>query len=159
MPQRPDTPAAPDQTPAASGLSVDDFRHLVVDHEASEQEKRKSEREAAARAHRELVKQLVDKHITDEEWNAMVHSARRAAEQGEKEFQLLRFPSELCSDGGRAINAPEPDWPKSLRGEAADVYRNWERDLRAGGFRIAARVIDFPDGVPGDIALFLIWGE
>jgi hypothetical protein len=158
MPESSDTPSGQGQAPATDGLSVTDFRHLVADHETSEEAKQQQDREAAAAAHRELVKQLVDKHITDAEWNALVHAARRAAEHGEKEFQLFRFPSEVCSDGGRAINAPEPDWPKTLRGEAADIYRNWARDLEPGGFHMAARVIDFPNGVPGDIGLFLVWG-
>jgi hypothetical protein len=71
---------------------------------------------------------------------------------------MLRFPSQLCSDGGRAINAPDPDWPKTLRGEAAELYLRWERELRPRHLHIAARVLEFPGGVPGDIGLFLCWG-
>jgi hypothetical protein len=71
---------------------------------------------------------------------------------------LLRFPSELCSDGGRAINVAEPGWPATLRGEAAEIYLHWERELRSRGFGIAARVLEFPGGLLGDIGLFLTWG-
>ena len=60
---------------------------------------------------------------------------------------------------GRAINAPDPDWPTSLQGEAAEMYLRWERELRPRGFHLVARVIDFPEGMPGDIGLYLIWGE
>ena len=49
------------------------------------------------------VKALIDHHISDDGWHDVLHQAREAAEHGEKE-QLLRFPSQLCSDGGRAIN-------------------------------------------------------
>ena len=45
-----------------------------------------------------------------------------------------------------------------LRGEAAEMYLRWERDLKARGFHLTARVLDFPDGQPGDIGLFLVWG-
>jgi hypothetical protein len=31
--------------------------------------------------------------------------------------------------------------------------------LKLNGFRLAARVLDFPGGMPGDIGLFLVWGE
>ena len=72
---------------------------------------------------------------------------------------LLRFPHDLCSDGGRAVNVPEPDWPKTLRGEAAEVFLRWERELKSRGFRLVARILDFPGGFPGDIGLFLVWGE
>jgi hypothetical protein len=70
----------------------------------------------------------------------------------------LRFPAQLCSDGGRAINVPEPSWPATLRGEAAEIFVRWQRDLKPGGFHVVARVLDFPDGIPGDIGLFLLWG-
>jgi hypothetical protein len=72
---------------------------------------------------------------------------------------LLRFPGELCSDGGRAVNVPDPNWPQTLRGEAAEMYLRWERDLKPCGFHLAARIVDFPGGMPGNIGLFLIWGE
>jgi hypothetical protein len=72
---------------------------------------------------------------------------------------LLRFPAPLCSDGGRSINSNRPEWPETLRGEAAELYLRWEHDLRPHGFRLAARVLDFPDGMPGDIGLFLNWAQ
>jgi hypothetical protein len=46
-----------------------------------------------------------------------------------------------------------------LRGEAAEIYLRWEHDLRPHGFRLAARILDFPGGIPGDAGLFLVWGE
>jgi hypothetical protein len=42
--------------------------------------------------------------------------------------------------------------------EAAETYLRWERDLKPRGFRLAASVVDFPDGMPGEIGLFLNWG-
>ena len=27
------------------------------------------------------------------------------------------------------------------------------------GFRLSARVLEFPGGMPGDIGLFVVWGE
>jgi hypothetical protein len=57
------------------------------------------------------------------------------------------------------VNVAGPDWPATLRGEAAEIYLRWERDLKRNGFRLAARILDFPDGIPGDIGLFLTWGQ
>ena len=70
------------------------------------------------------------------------------------EWMLLRLPSQLCDDGGQAVNAPRADWPKTLHGEAAEIYLRWERDLKPYGFGISANVLDFPGGMPGDIGLF-----
>jgi hypothetical protein len=100
---------------------------------------------------------MIDNHIGADSWRSLLHHAREAAGRGEKELMLLQFPADLCSDGGRAINAPLPDWPKTLRGEAAEIYSRWERDLQPGGFRLTARVLDFPGGFPGDVGLFLGW--
>lgn len=149
---------APADQAEAAPLTATDFRHLVADFHTGEYAKARQQREAAATARKEQVKQLVDTHISDAAWKEMIHKARTAAEQGETEFLLLRFPSQMCTDEGRAINAAEQGWPATLQGEAAEIYVRWERDLRPGRFRIAARVLDFPDGVPGDIGLFLVWG-
>jgi len=46
-----------------------------------------------------------------------------------------------------------------LRGEAAELYLRWERELRPHGFQLIARGLEFPGGFPGDIGLFLVWGE
>jgi hypothetical protein len=106
-----------------------------------------------------MVAELIEHHISNENWRGLMHQARQAAERGEKEFLLLRFPSQLCSDAGRSINAGEPNWPTTLRGEAAEIYLGWERDLKRHGFRLSARVLEFPGGMPGDIGLFLSWGQ
>lgn len=156
----PEPPEASAGPPAQRkpGLQAADFRRLVEDFEHQQDCRREEARRAAAQQHQQRVAQLIDEHISDEAWRNILHRARHAAENGEKEFMLLRFPSHLCSDGGRAINVPEPGWPATLRGEAAEIYLRWERDLKSRGFHIAAQVLDFPGGVPGDIGLFLIWG-
>jgi hypothetical protein len=140
-------------------LTVADFHNLAADSEHKEIEHREEARRAAAAGRRQRVNELIEHHVSDENWRALLHQARQAAEHGQKEFMLISFPNQLCSDGGRAINAAEPDWPATLRGEGAEIYLRWERDLRAGGFHLAARVLEFPGGMPGDIGLFLIWGE
>jgi len=35
---------------------------------------------------------------------------QRAAKNGQTEVQVFRFPNELCTDHGRAINQTEPGW-------------------------------------------------
>jgi hypothetical protein len=72
---------------------------------------------------------------------------------------MLQFPSQLCSDAGRAVNVNESHTPATLRGEAAEIFQLWERDLKPNGFRLVARVLDFPDGTPGDTGLFVSWEQ
>ncbi len=142
-----------DRTPAAG------FRALVHDHQRSEAQHQEEARRVAAEHRQQAVKELIDRHIGDESWRAMLHSARQAAERGQTERMLLRFPAQLCSDRGRAINAMDSNWPATLRGEAAELYLRWEHELKPNGFRLAARVLDYPGGMPGDVGLFLSWGE
>ena len=146
-------------TAAEAGPTVTDFRALVADFEHHDVEHQEAARRSAAEQRRDRVKEVIDHHIADESWRALLHHAREAAAHGGKELLLLRFPADLCADRGRAINAPLPDWPRTLRGEAAEIYLRWERDLKPGGFHLTARVLDFPGGMPGDIGLFLGWGE
>jgi len=87
----------------------------MADHEHQKLEHSQELRRAAAEQRKDQVAELIDRHISDDNWRALLHRARQSAEQGEKEFMLLRFPSQLCGDGGRAINISETDWPESLR--------------------------------------------
>lgn len=162
----PPLPAASGTAPAAApaddtghGPTAADFRHLVGDFRHDAVRRRQEEEQEAHVRRQNLVKQLIGHHIADHAWNAILSTAHAAAARGERESLMLRFPSEMCSDGGRAINAPEPDWPTSLRGEAAEIYQRWLRDLQPAGFHLSARILDFPGGFPGDVGLFLVWGD
>jgi CBS domain-containing protein len=150
--------AAPTTEPGDASSGAADFRRLAADFENKEAHRREDQRQSAEEERQHQAAELIGRHISEESWRNLIQRARTAAAQGLKEFMLLRFPSQLCSDGGRAINAPDPDWPATLRGEAAEVYVRWSHELRPQGFHLAARVVDFPDGMPGDIGLFLIWG-
>lgn len=145
--------------PTDNALVAGDFRQLVEDFRHGETQQRDEARRAAAEQRRQRAKELIDAHVFDESWRDMLHRAQAAAEAGQSECLLLRFPNELCIDGGRAINVAEENWPASLRGEPAEIYLRWQRDLKQRGFTLAARVLDFPDGKPGDIGLFLLWGD
>ncbi len=138
-------------------VSASDFRGLVLDYELDKSHRREAARKEAADALKAKVKDLIDHHVADENWQSLLHKARQAAMRGDKKFMLLRFPSQLCSDHGRAINISEPDWPSTLRGEAAEIFLRWEHDLKPQGFHLTAEILNFPGGMPGDVGLFLAW--
>lgn len=140
-------------------VSADAFRQLVAEHERHIDEERMAQRRELAETREQRIKELAAQRLTEGLWRETLTRARAAAAAGLTESMLIRFPSQLCTDGGRAINAPDPGWPETLRGEPADVYRRWRNELHPRGFRIAAQIIDFPEGLPGDAALFLMWGK
>jgi hypothetical protein len=80
-----------------------------------------------------------------------------AAERGEDHLQVFTFPSELCTDGGRAINNSDPNWPNSLAGYAARAYEFFKTELQPHGYRLRAEIINFPGGMPGEVAITLAW--
>jgi hypothetical protein len=81
----------------------------------------------------------------------------RAADQGQTEVQVYRFPNELCTDRGRAINNFEEGWEKTLTARPKLAYEFWHDRLRPLGFGLKAEVLEYPGGMPGDIGLSLTW--
>lgn len=151
--------ARPAEDLEATEISAADFRELVEAHHRERARRREQALEEAARLQQEMVQQLASQHVEDKRWQELLAKARRAAANGKKQIMLLRFPSQLCSDGGREINANQEDWPTTLRGEPAELYLRWEQDLKDRGFKLTAQVLNFPGGIPGDIGLFLAWGN
>jgi hypothetical protein len=138
------------------------------DREAEEQLKRKQEEELV-----EFRKRLENFQLTEARVEAVFHRISRAFEQGEIELMLTSFPSGFCTDDGRAIinasappiNRPEkdapppsePEWLSTLPRGARPIYDYWKQNLQPGGFTFTARIINYPDGKPGDVGLFFGW--
>ena len=82
---------------------------------------------------------------------------QRAVRNGLSEVQVYRFPNSLCTDHGRAINQMEKGFEKTLTGIPKEIYQLWSDYLQPRGYRIRYQIIDFPGGVPGDIAITISW--
>ena len=84
---------------------------------------------------------------------------QRTIKNGLTEVEVFRFPNVLCTDHCRAINnGMEPVWENTLTGLPKEMYGFWDRHLRPLGYKIRVQVVDFSDGVPGDIGFTLKWG-
>ena len=119
-------------------------------------QKQKMMREAQLERERQ-AHELLDQHVTDANWSEMLDRAKLAALNGEEEFMMLRFPSDLCSDSGRMIDVAEEGWEATLRGAAAELYGRWRTDLKPKGFGLSARIVSYEEGIVGDIGLCLTW--
>jgi hypothetical protein len=140
------------------------------DKEAEDQLQRRREEELA-----EFRKRLDNFKLTDEIIHSGLDRIKRAFERGETELMFSSFPSSFCTDGGRAIinagappinkpskeeaarQADEPDWLMTLPSGVHQVYDFWKANLKPGGFGFAARIINYPGGLPGDVGLFFSW--
>ena len=84
---------------------------------------------------------------------------QRAVRNGMTEVQVYRFPNSLCTDKGRAIIQQEKGWENTLTGIPKEIFQLWTDYLKPRGYRISYQVIEYPGGVPGDIAITIAWGE
>jgi CBS domain-containing protein len=150
---------APEPAPAPGEVTAAELKKIVNEFESNKGRMGEEARRQATAARDELVKHLLNTRYTDPELKQLLMNAREAARRGETGIPALVFPSALCTDGGRAINLPAPEWPNTLRGKAADFFLRWDKELRPLGFGLTARIVNFPDGFPGDAELALAWGR
>lgn len=142
---------------AEGAPSAEDFRRIIAASRAKKAQEAELARERAAEeAAKELNRMLAD-HVSEPEWKEMLKRARRAAERGERQCLVLRFPRQVCLDQGRLVEIGDHSWPETLRGKPAELYQRWNGVLRQGGFGMSAATIDYPGGFPGDIGLYLGW--
>ena len=83
---------------------------------------------------------------------------KRAASNGLTEVEVVRFPNKLCTDSGRAINQMEAGWHETLTGLPKELYEFWKKHLEPRGYRLKYQIADWPNGMPGDISVTLVWG-
>jgi hypothetical protein len=130
---------------------------LAEAEEASKQAHKLAEAEAEKKA---LLDQFTKPSgLSDEEAiQRAITIIERAVSNGRSEVQVHRFPNQLCTDKGRAINQQEPGWENTLTGVPKEIYQLWAKYFRERGYKLRVEIIDFPGGMPGDVAMTLKWG-
>ena len=130
---------------------------LAEAEEAAKEARRHAEAEAEKKA---LLDQFTKPSgVSDEEAIARaVKIIERAVSSGKTEVQVYRFPNQLCTDKGRAINQQEPGWENTLTGVPNEIYQLWAKYFRPRGYKLRVEIIDFPGGTPGDVGMTLKWG-
>ena len=155
----PAPPSAPrgEKAVAIDALSAKAFRDAVRASKAESLDHKQTTRREAQLERERQVHAFLDQHVTDANWSEMLEKAKFAALNGEQEYMMLRFPSDLCSDGGRKIDVAEEGWEGTLRGAAAELYGRWRTELKPQGFSLSARIVSYDDGIVGDLGLYLTW--
>jgi len=151
----------PPQKKSASGVAIpskEELQKLQAARLQARSAEASKQHDVEAERKKELIAELSKRRVTDQNVKNAVARIRELAAAGETEVLVLRFPNELCTDGGRAINNNEPGWPKTLTGFPQSIHQAWESALRDHGYRLTAKILEFPGGMPGDVGLFLSWG-
>ena len=141
-----------------SFISANDL-HRIMDHRRrAEQAKDEAQKAERAKAEEEQIKLLMQPvEFSEERLANFMRRVRQAAERGEHQILVLRFPSAMCRDSGRAINNALAGWESTLVGLPEQMVQVWHEHLQPLGFRLSAEVLDYPGGIPGDIGLFCKW--
>jgi hypothetical protein len=148
--------------PADKGFSLPTAQEVMERLALAEAEKASDARRKQADADAEkklLLEKLTEPSgVSDEQaLRRVAMIVERASSNGLTEVEVYRFPNALCIDHGRAINQQEPGWETTLTGLPKEMYQFWERQLRPRGYKLRCQIVDFPDGVPGDIGITLRW--
>jgi hypothetical protein len=140
--------------------SAKDVMQKIAVAEAEEASKQARQRVEADAEKKALLDQLSKPSgLSDEEAIARaIKIIERAMHNRLTEVQVHRFPNQLCTDKGRAINQQEPGWEKTLTGVPKEIYQLWDKYFRARGYKLKVQIVDFPGGVPGDVGMTLSWG-
>ena len=128
-------------------------------------EAEEAEKQARAHADADAEKKALVEHlskpsgISDEEAiRRGMKIIQRAVNNRLTEVEVFRFPNQLCTDKGRAINQQEPGWENTLTGVPKEIYELWAKYFRERGYKLKVEIVDFPGGMPGDVGMTLKWG-
>lgn len=141
----------------ANTLSATSVRAAMERNLADQREKEDQRAEAARVELERLRKQFAESHVQPEAIELIASLVDKAVARNQREVLVMRFPSAWLPDHGRAINNQDKSWPEKLHGFGRRAYEYYEEELRPRGFEIKATILEWPDGMPGDVGLFLTW--
>ncbi|MDM9625611.1 hypothetical protein QTL95_06880 [Rhizobium sp. S152] len=137
--------------------SAEDLRKKALELQMAEMERDEKIKAREAKKHAEFVEDFFREHIGEKERAMIKRLVMKAAADGKFEAMIYSFPSSFCDDGGRAINNSLPGWQKTLQGKAKEIFDLFEELAKPQGYGLKALIINFPEGIPGDVGLFLTW--
>ena len=145
--------------PDALVPSANEVRQQIALAEAEEAKKQAQAQAAAEAEKKALIEQLSKAPGTSDEEAIRrgLEIIHRAIKNRLTEVEIIRFPNELCTDKGRAINQQEPGWENTLIGTPKEIYQFWDKYFRPRGYKLRVQIVDFPGGLPGDIAMTVSW--
>jgi hypothetical protein len=143
--------------PKGAAPTAEELRMQILQKEMEKASAAEKARELEKRKLSEFTDQFLSSHVSEEEIAMVRRLVVNAVQDGKFEAMVYSFPSTLCTDGGRAINSGNPDWPETLQGKAKEFFERYEKFGKPGGYRLKAMIINFPGGMPGDVGFFLNW--
>ena len=138
---------------------ADDCMRKIAEVEAEKASEYIRKQQAADAEKRALMDKLSNPSgVSDEErMKRAAAIVKRAVDNGLTEVEVMRFPNQLCTDRGRAINQQEQGWENTLTGLPKELFIFWQQHLKPRGYKLRYQIVDFPNGMPGDVGVTLSW--
>jgi hypothetical protein len=138
-------------------LRPEDLHKIAEDVEMAKLREAMAHTRKADEEANELRQAFINAELRPNVMELLNTAVRRTAEQNKNELMVMSFPADYCTDKGRRINNADADWPESLQGRAKRGYDFYQQNLKALGYKLYARVLDYPGGMPGTVGFFLKW--
>jgi hypothetical protein len=138
-------------------MSAADLRQRMAELELARIEQAEAERRKLEDEEMAQIRAFMEGGVSAEELERIRHRITVAVENGKAEIEVMRVPASLLTDKGRAVNNFDSAWPTTLTGKAAVLYRLYRERAAPLGYKLEARVLNYPGGKPGEVGLFLSW--
>ena len=138
-------------------VSAEALRMIMLEKQMKEVDEHMARQKLEQQKRAQFAEDFLKGHLGEEERAMIRRVVMQAVTAGKLEALVYTFPSELCSDSGRAINSADPDWPSTLRGKAKELFEVYKSVAQPQGYKLKAAIINFPGGMPGDVGFFLSW--
>jgi len=139
--------------------SADQLRMMLLEAQMEDAKKIHDKRNKEEERLTKFTEDFLRNQVTEDEIAMVRRLVVNAVKAGKFEAMVYSFPSDLCTDSGRAINSSDPGWTDTLRGKAKEFYNRYLEFGKPRGFKLKAMIVNFPGGIPGDVGLFLNWEQ
>ena len=124
--------------PKAMPQSAEALRMSILQKEMDKMDVERKAREAEQKKLTAFTDDFLHKRVSEDEIAMVRRLVANAVKDGKMEAMVYSFPSDLCTDSGRAINNNDPNWPETLQGKAKEFFDRYQelgkpRRLQAEG--------------------------
>jgi hypothetical protein len=138
-------------------VSAEALRMMMLEKQMKEVDEQMARQKIEQQKRAQFAEDFLKGHLGEEERAMIRRVVMQAVTAGKLEALVYTFPSELCTDSGRAINSADLDWPSTLQGKAKELFEVYKTVAQPQGYKLKASIINFPGGMPGDVGFFLSW--
>ena len=107
----------------------------ILQKEMDKMDVERKAREAEEKKLADFTRDFLHKHVSEDEIAMVRRLVMNAVKDGKMEAMVYSFPSDLCTDSGRAINNNDPNWPETLQGKAKEFFERYEKLREAAGLQ------------------------